>query len=124
MNFPEELPKETGISADTGTESQFQFDCVRTNLPFGVKFETTHPLAPGSRLFISARFPHPGYFISNVKENGFRAVLENHPLLIPGLISICGLIVLAAFGLIVPLEELVAFRLYLRNVLLAFRVKS
>lgn len=55
LRFPEELPKEAGISADTGTESQFQFDCVRTDSLAGVKFETTHSLSPGNRLFISDR---------------------------------------------------------------------
>jgi hypothetical protein len=66
-----------------------------------VRFETTHPLVPGTRLFISARFPRSGYFVSNVKEGGFRAVRENHPLLVPSLVSLCGSIVLVAAGLIV-----------------------
>jgi len=101
LNFPEELPQEASISADTGTESQFKFDCVRTDLPAGVKFETTHALAPGNSLFISATLPHPGYFVSNVKEDGFRAVLENHPLLIPGSVSFCGLLIFAAVGSVV-----------------------
>lgn len=101
LNFPEKLPEEAGISADTGTDSKFQFDCVRTDLPSGVKFETTHSLAPGNRLFISARFPHSGYFVSNVKEDGFRAVLENHPLFVPGLVSLCGFVIFAAVGSIV-----------------------
>lgn len=101
LQFPEKLPEESGVSAATGTESKFQFDCVRTNLPFGVKFETTHSLAPGNRLFISARFPHSGYFVSNVKEDGFRAVLENYPLLVPGLVSLCGLVIFAAVGSVV-----------------------
>ncbi len=101
LNFPEELPREAGISADTGTASDFQFDCVRSDLPSGVRFQTTHPLAPGNRLFISARFPHSGYFISNVSEDGFRAVLQNYPLLIPGLVSLCGFVLFAAVGLIV-----------------------
>jgi Predicted membrane protein (DUF2207) len=98
LNFFDELPQEVGISADTGTESQFKFDCVRTNLPSGVKFETTHFLAPGNSLFISATFPHPGYFVSNVKEDGFRAVWENHPLLIPGLVSLCGFVIFGTVG--------------------------
>lgn len=101
LNFPADLPKEAGISADTGTNSNFQFDCVRTNLPSGVRFETTHSLVPGNRLFISATFPHSGYFVSNVKEDGYRAILENYPLLIPGLASLCGLIVFATAGFIV-----------------------
>lgn len=101
LSFPEGLPKDTGISADTGTDSNFQFDCARTNLPSGVKFETAHPLAAGNRLFISARFPHSGYFVSSFKEDGFRAVFENHPLLIPGLVSLCGLVVFTTAGLII-----------------------
>lgn len=101
LNLPEGLPAETGISAGTGTDSDFQFDCVRTALPAGVRFETSHSLAPGNRLFISARFPHPGYFVSDVKEGGFRAVRENHPFLVPILVSLCGLIVFATAGFFV-----------------------
>jgi len=101
LNFPGELPKEAGVSADTGTDSHFQFDCVRTNLPSGVRFETTHSLSPGNRLFISASFPHPGYFVSDFKEDGYRAVLQNYPLLLPGLVSFFGSIVFAVAGLVV-----------------------
>ncbi len=101
LNFPEGLPKEAGVSADTGTNSDFRFDCVRTDFPSGVRFETTHPLSPGNRLFISARFPHSGYFVSNFKEDGYRAVLQNHPLLVPGFVSLCGSIVFAAVGFMV-----------------------
>jgi hypothetical protein len=101
LNFPEELPQEAGVTADTGTNSDFKFDCVRTDFASGVRFETTHSLLPGHRLFISARFPHPGYFISNFKEDGYRAVLQNHPLLFPGFVSLCGSIVFATAGFIV-----------------------
>jgi hypothetical protein len=101
LNFPEGFPREASISAATGTDSDFQFDCARANLPSGMRFETTHSISRGNHLFISARFPHPGYFVSNSKEDGYRAVLENHPLLIPGLASLCGLIVFAAAGFIV-----------------------
>ena len=101
LNFPEGLPEDSGISASTGTGSNFQFDCVRTDSRTGVRFDATHSLTPGNSLFISARFPHPGYFVSNVKEGGFRAVLENHPLLFPLLVSLCGSIVFAAAGFIV-----------------------
>lgn len=101
LNLPEGLPKEAGVVADTGTSSNFQFDCLGTNLPSGIRFETTRALSPGNRLFISARFPHAGYFVSDFKEDGFRAVLENHPLLIPALASFCGLIVFAAAVIIV-----------------------
>lgn len=101
LNFPGELPKEAGISADTGTDSHFQFDCLRTDLPTGVRFETTHSLSPGNRLFISARFPRSGYFVSDFKEDGYRAVLQNHPLLLPGLVSLFGSIAFATVGFIV-----------------------
>jgi len=101
LTLPEGLPKEAGVSADTGTSSNFQFDCVRIDLPPGIKFETTHSLSPGNRLFISARFPHPGYFVSDSKEDGYRAVLQNYPLLLPGLVSFFGSIVFAVAGLVV-----------------------
>ena len=101
LTFPGKIPDETAISADTGTASSFQFDCVRTNLPFGMRFETTRSLPPGNRLFISARFPRSSYFVSNVKEEGYRAVLENHPFLIPSVVSVCGSIVLALAGFVV-----------------------
>ena len=101
LNFPEGFPKDAGISAATGTSSKFQFDCVQTNLPAGVRYETTHPLSAGNHLSISARFPHPGYFISNPREDGYRAVLQNYPLLLPGLVSLCGSIVFAAVGFLV-----------------------
>ena len=89
------------ISASTGTNSSFHFDCVRTPLPSGVRYETAHPLAPGTSLFVSARFPHPGYFVSDVKEGGFRAILENHPFLLPMLVSLCGLTVFFMIGMLV-----------------------
>jgi predicted membrane protein DUF2207 len=101
LNFPGPLPKEAGITAGTGTASNLQFDCVRTNLPDGVRFETTHALAPGTRLFISARFPHPGYFVSDVREEGFRAIRENYPFLVPLLVSLCGLAAFVAAGVAV-----------------------
>jgi len=103
LNLPQGLPNAAGISADTGTNSDFQFDCVRTNLASGVRFETTHPLPPGSRLSISLRFPHPSYFTSDVGEQGYRAVLQNGPFLVPGAVSLVGLIVFFAAG-IHPLE--------------------
>ena len=42
-----------------------------------------------------------GYFVSNVKEAGFRAARENHPLLVPGLICLSGSIVLIVIGIVV-----------------------
>jgi hypothetical protein len=101
LNLPKGIPEETDISAATGTFDHSQFDCVRTPLPSGVRFETTHSLPPGSYLLISARFPHPGYFISDAKEGGFRAVRENHRNLVPWLASLCGLLVFIAAGVIV-----------------------
>jgi Predicted membrane protein (DUF2207) len=101
LNFPEGLPNEAGISGATGTDSDFKFDCVRTDFTSGVRFETMHSLPPGNRLMISARFPHPGYFVSNFKEDGFRAILENHPLLFPWLAFLTGLIVFTATGFLV-----------------------
>lgn len=98
LSFPDKLPEDAGISANTGTDSKFQFDCVRTDLPSGVRFETSHSLPTGDHLLISGRFPHSGYFVSNVKEDGFRAFKENHPLFVPGLVSFCGLIAFAAIG--------------------------
>ncbi len=101
LHFPEGLPKEASVSADTGTDSDFKFDCVRTDFPSGMKFETTHSLSPGNRLFISATFPHSAYFVSNFKEDGYRAVLQNYPLLLPGLVCLFGSIAFAAAGFIV-----------------------
>jgi hypothetical protein len=98
LNFPEGFPPQAGISADTGTDSDFNFDCVRTDLPSGMRFQTTHALSPGKRLFVSARFPHSSYFVANSKEDGFRAVLQNHPGLVPSLVAVCGSIVLALAG--------------------------
>jgi len=110
--FAEGLPNDASISAATGTESNFQFDCDRTTLPAGVRFETTHPIAPGNQLFISARFSRRGYFVSNSKEDGFRAVLENHPLLFPWLAFLCGLIVFTTAGFVVSRPALRALGAY------------
>src|SRR5579864_614412 len=101
LNLPEGLPEEYGVSADTGTSSNFKFDCVRKDFPSGIRFETTHSLSPGNRLFVSARFPHPGYFVSDFKKDGYRSVLQNYPLLLPGLVSLFGSIAFAVAGFIV-----------------------
>ena len=101
LTFPEGLPNGFSISADTGAASRFQSDCVRRDLPTGIKFETTHSLAPGERLFISATFAPRGYFVSDVKSGGYRAVLENHALLFPRLVTFGGSIVFAGIGIIV-----------------------
>lgn len=110
--FAEGLPNDASISAATGTESTFQFDCDRTTLPAGVRFETTHPIAPGNQLFLSARFSRRGYFVSNFKEDGFRAVLENHPLLFPWLAFLSGLIVFTTTGFAVARPVLQMFGRY------------
>jgi hypothetical protein len=102
LTFSDGLPEGAGISADTAPEGERsvpRFDCVRKDLPNGVRFETTHPIMPGERLFVAASFAPRGYFVSNVKEGGFRAVRENHPLLVPGLICLSGSIVLIVIGI-------------------------
>jgi hypothetical protein len=101
LSLPAGLPKKAGISADTGTRSRFKFDCTRTDLPNGIRFETTHPLSPGNDLFLSSRFPHPGYFVSDYKEDGYRALLQNYPLLVPIAVSSLGSVAMAAIGFIV-----------------------
>jgi hypothetical protein len=98
--FAEDVPKDWSVSAATEIASKVQFDCVRINLPNGVEFETTRPLAPGNRLIISARFQR-GYFVSNAAQDGFRAVLENHPMLFPWLAFLAGFFVFAAAGVAV-----------------------
>jgi hypothetical protein len=110
--FPESLPNDASISAATGTDTDFQFDCVRIPLSSGVRFETTHPIAPGNELFISARFSHPGYFVSNSKEDGFRAVRENHPLLFPWLAFLSGLVVFTTAGFVAAQPVLKALSTY------------
>jgi hypothetical protein len=105
LTFTDGFPKGAGISADSGTaESVPRFDCVRKNLPNGVRFETTHSVAPGERLFIATTFAPRGYFVSNSSEDGYRAIPENHPLPLPVLISLCGSIVLTGIGIVVWLR--------------------
>jgi hypothetical protein len=104
LTFSDGLPEGAGISADTAPEGERsvpRFDCLRKDLPNGVRFETTHPIMPGERLFVAARFAPRGYFVSNVREGGFRAVRENHPLLVPGLICLSGSIALIVIGIVV-----------------------
>ena len=94
LHFPSGMPPRATISADTGSDSSFQFDCVRTELPSGTRFETSRPLSAGERLFISARFAGGNYFASaNERRTGIVAVVVNHPLL--SLLT-AGLIVLSA----------------------------
>ncbi len=101
LSFPGGIPKGASITADTGSGTNFQFDCVRTDLPLGVKFETAHEISVGKRLFISARFYPRGYFVSDVAEDGIRAVLENHPLLYPWIAFLVGLVVFTTSGFLV-----------------------
>jgi hypothetical protein len=75
LDFPSGMPPRTTISADTGSNSTFQFDCVRTNLSSGVRFETSHPIPPHQRLFISAMFTR-GYFVADAAEDGLHATFE------------------------------------------------
>jgi hypothetical protein len=96
--LPSGMPGDSGISADTGTDANFKFDCIRTDLPWGVKFETTHAIGPGARLFLSASFPRGGYFVSDVQRDGFSAVSENHPFLVPWLDFLGGFIASIAIG--------------------------
>lgn len=98
--FPAGFPNDASISAATGADSDFQFDCVRKVLPSGVNFEATHPIEPGKELFISARFSQRGYFVSNFREDGLRALIENHPLLFPWLAFLSGVIVFVTLGFV------------------------
>jgi hypothetical protein len=100
LMFPAGFPNDASISAATGTDSDFQFDCVRKVLPSGVSFEATHPIEPGKELFISARFSQRGYFVSNFREDGLRALIENHSLLFPWLAFLSGLIVFVTLGFV------------------------
>jgi len=82
LDFPDGVPRQLSISADTGTDAAFNFDCQRTELSSGMKFGTTHPLAPGQRLFISARFMDASYF-APAATGGIRGLLAHHPVLSP-----------------------------------------
>ena len=97
LDFPEGVPHQLSISADTGTEADFKFDCERTELPFGIKFETTHPLLPGQRLFISARLMQAGYFAPD-SADGIRGLFAKHPLLSPTVWGLGSLFVLIGFA--------------------------
>jgi len=76
LSFPAGVPPRLSISADSGSDLSIQFDCVRTELPLGVRFETTHPIPPKDRLFISVRFMQKGYFASDAAEGGLHATFE------------------------------------------------
>jgi hypothetical protein len=109
LNFPGGIPRGASITADTGSSTNFLFDCVRTNLPLGVRFETSHEIPANQRLFISARFFPRGYFVSNVGEDGIRAVLENHPLLYPWIAFLLGLVIFTTSAFLVAPLVLKAF---------------
>ena len=109
LNFPSGIPSGASISADTASGTGSLFDCVRTNLPLGVRFDTSHSLEPNNRLFISARFYPRGYFVSNFDEDGVRAVLENHPRLYPWIAFFFGLIIFTSSAFLVSLPILRAF---------------
>lgn len=74
-----------------------------------MRFETSHEISPNDRLFVSARFYPRGYFVSNVEEDGIRAVLENHPLLYPWIVFLVGLVIITASAFLVTLLILKAF---------------
>jgi hypothetical protein len=101
LNFPDGVPSGASITANTGSSSSSRFDCVRTNLPSGVRFETTHAIPPNERLFISARFSQRGYFVSSVGEDGIRAVIENHPLSYPWVAFLVGFVIFTCSGFLV-----------------------
>jgi len=88
LSFPAGVPPRLSISADSGSDSSIQFDCVRTELPLGIRFETTHPIPPKDRLFISVRFMQKGYFASDAAEGGLHATFKKSlrsPLLVGSL---------------------------------------
>ena len=98
LDFPSGMPPRTTISADTGSNSTFQFDCVQTNLPSGVRFETSHPIPPHERLFISSSFMQRGYFVANASEDGMHATFEKYPLLFRAIAIVAILLVLSAIA--------------------------
>ena len=97
LDFPDGVPHQLSISADTGTGGTFQFDCKKTELPSGIKFETTHPLAPGQRLFVSTRFMQAGYFAPEA-TGGIQGSLARHPVLSPVMCVTGSLLVLTVVG--------------------------
>ena len=76
LNFPAGVPPRLSISADSGSDASIHFDCVRTELPLGIRFETTYPIPPNDRLFISARFMQKGYFASDAADGGLHVTFE------------------------------------------------
>jgi hypothetical protein len=98
LNFPAGAPPRLSISADTGSVSDFKFDCLQTNLPSGIRFEATHPIPPGQRLFVSARFMQKDYFVSDAAASGTRAILAKHHLLSPAILVFATLLVLTVLA--------------------------
>jgi hypothetical protein len=109
LDFNDGVPNGASITAQTGSGSNFRFDCVRTTLPSGVRFETSHAIPPNEHLSLSARFFPRGYFVSNVKEGGIRAVVENHPKLYPWVVFLAGLLVFTAIGFLLAWLTVNAF---------------
>jgi len=97
LDFPDGVPHQLSISADTGTEANFKFDCRRTELPSGIEFEITHPLPPGQRVFISARFMQEGYFALEIR-GGMGGWFATHPLLSAVMWALSGLFVLTVLA--------------------------
>jgi hypothetical protein len=95
LNFPAGVPARLSISADSGSDSSIQFDCVRTELPLGIRFETTHPIPPKDRLFISARLMQKGYFALDAAEGGLHATFEKS-LLSPAMWIVATLLIFTA----------------------------
>jgi hypothetical protein len=105
LDFPSGMPPRTSISADTGSNSTFQFDCVQTNLPSGVRFETSHPIPPHERLFISASFMQRDYFVADAAAGRMHATIEKYPLLFRVIAIVAILLVLSAIAyLLAPAE--------------------
>jgi Predicted membrane protein (DUF2207) len=103
LMLPDGWPPGSSLSYETCTLHGYKFDCASTELPLGGKFESTQSLDPRNTLVIHARFSKRGHFVSNVKEDGLRAVFENHPRLkrlkpTPWGMFIAGFIVLVAVG--------------------------
>jgi hypothetical protein len=97
LDFPDGMPPGTSISADTGTDSDFRFDCIRTYLPSGLRYETTHAIPPNQRLFISARWDR-GYFVSDRRQGGMRTERESRRWLFLLLITLLALAVFTAIA--------------------------
>jgi ankyrin repeat protein/predicted membrane protein DUF2207 len=97
LNFPSGVPPGADFSADIGTDTDFNSDCLQTDLPFGVKFEAPHPIAPNQGLFVYATF-QPGYFVSEVGEGKIATRLEKQTWLHFLEMALLGLILFTAIA--------------------------